>query len=220
MNGIRHIIAARLRRFCHDQQGNVAIEAAIILPIMIWAYLAMFTIFDTYRQYTTQQKAAYTISDLISRQATPLDSAFLDGAHSLFETLTRAVGQTGMRITVARFDQTLAEYQVIWSRTRGGMVALGSADIADWTNRLPVMPQGDQIIIVETTSDFAPVFDIGLDRQTINNLCVHAATLRRAGLFLYGRVRGLRSARPTCTGRVQCGSGHDHVCAFPVVDGR
>lgn len=187
-------ITVRLRRFRRDQHGNVAIEAVIILPIMIWAYLAMFTIFDSYRQYTAQQKAAYTISDLISRQATPLDAGFLDGSHQLFETLTRAVGQTGMRVTVARFDQTLAEYQVIWSRTRGGMVALGSADIADWTNRLPVMPQGDQIIIVETTSQFAPVFNIGLDRQTINN-------------FVF--------TRPRYAGQVCFFTGAEEVCDLP-----
>ncbi len=194
MRSTCHKLTARLRRFCDDEQGNVAIEAVIILPIMFWAYLAMFTIFDTYRQYTSQQKAAYTISDLISRQATPLDAGFLDGTHNLFETLTRAVGQTGMRITVARFDQTLAEYQVIWSRTRGGMVPLGSTDIADWTNRLPVMPQGDQIIIVETTSEFAPVFNIGLDRQRINN-------------FVF--------TRPRYAGQVCFFTGVEEICDLP-----
>ena len=172
----------------------MAIEAVIILPIMIWAYLAMFTIFDTYRQYTSQQKAAYTISDLISRQATPLDADFIDGTHDLFETLTRANGQTGLRVTVARFDLTLNAYQVVWSRTRGGMIALASADIAGWSNRLPVMPQGDQIVIVETTSRFAPVFDIGLGEQTINN-------------FVF--------TRPRYAGQVCFYNGSSEICDVP-----
>lgn len=160
---------ARLARFRDEQSGSVAIETVIILPIMIWAYLTMFTIFDSYRQYTTQQKAVYTISDLISRQATPMDADFLDGTHTLFEALTRTVGVPGMRVTVAKFDFTANEYQVVWSRTRGGMIGLQSADVADWTNRLPVLAQDDQIIIVETSSAFVPVFDIGLTPQTINN---------------------------------------------------
>ena len=162
-------ITKRLRAFRDDQKGSVAIEAVILVPIMIWAYLAMFTIFDSYRQYTAQQKAVYTISDLISRQWEPLDADLIDGAHDLFESLTRSTQETGMRVTVAKYDLTLQEYQVIWSRTRGGMIGLQSQDIADWTNRLPVMPQDDQIIIVETTSAFTPVFNIGLDNQTVNN---------------------------------------------------
>ncbi len=158
-----------LRRFRSEQSGNIAIEAAILLPIMIWGYLAMFTIFDTYRQYTTQQKAAYTISDLISRQATPLDADFIDGSHELFRSLTRSITEPGLRVTIAKYDLVLEEYQVIWSRTRGGMVALTSQDIANWSNRLPVLPQDDQIIIVETSSLYPPAFDIGLGLRTINN---------------------------------------------------
>lgn len=160
----------RFKWYVSDQKGNVAIETVIILPVMIWGYLAMFTIFDSYRQYTVQQKAAYTISDLISRQATPLDAPFIDGTYSLFQTLARTTtGVPGLRVTIAKYDLTLQEYQVVWSRTRGGMIGLQSQDIADWTNRLPVLPQDEQVIIVETTSTYDPVFDIGLSQQTINN---------------------------------------------------
>ena len=81
----------RLGRFTSDQDANVAIEATIILPIMFWAYLTMFSIFDAYRQYTESQKAAYTISDLISRQTTPLDDAFIDSTRELFDTMTRTI---------------------------------------------------------------------------------------------------------------------------------
>ena len=160
----------RFKWYVSDQKGNVAIETVIILPVMIWGYLAMFTIFDSYRQYTVQQKAAYTISDLISRQATPLDASFIDGTYSLFQTLARTTtGVPGLRVTIAKYDLTLQEYQVVWSRTRGGMIGLQSQDIADWTNRLPVLPQDEQVIIVETTSTYDPVFDVGLSQQTINN---------------------------------------------------
>ena len=160
----------RFKWHVSDQKGNVAIETVIILPVMIWGYLAMFTIFDSYRQYTVQQKAAYTISDLISRQATPLDAPFIDGTYSLFQTLARTTtGVPGLRVTIAKYDLTLQENQVVWSRTRGGMIGLQSQDIADWTNRLPVLPQDEQVIIVETTSTYDPVFDIGLSQQTINN---------------------------------------------------
>ncbi len=183
-----------LKFFRDDQKGSVAIEAVILVPIMIWAYLAMFTIFDSYRQYTAQQKAVYTISDLISRQATPMDAAFIDGAHDLFESLSRSPQETGLRVTVAKYDLTLQEYQVIWSRTRGGMIGLQSQDIANWTNRLPVMPQDDQIIIVETSSAFTPVFNIGLSNQTINNFVFTRP--RYAKQVCFGQVCDLPGAPP------------------------
>ena len=157
------------RNFFRSEDGTIAIETVVIIPLLIWAYLAMFTIFDTYRQYTTQQKAAYTISDLISRQATPLDAAFVDGLYQLYNHLARTRTGAGMRVTLATYDLNNQEYEVIWSRTRGTMIALQSGDVADWSNRLPVMANDDQIIIVETTSPFQPVFNIGLDAQTINN---------------------------------------------------
>ena len=162
-------ISLLLHAFRQNQSGNVAIETVIIFPIIVWAYLAMFTIFDLYRQVTTQQKAAYTISDLISRQATPMDASFMDGTHALFQHLSRTNGVPGLRVTVAKYDLVNEEYVVVWSRTRGGMVSLSSQDIANWSNNLPVLPQDDQIIIVETSSSVDPVFRVGLGEQAINN---------------------------------------------------
>lgn len=159
----------KLREFLRRDDGSVAIETVILIPILVWCYLAMFTIFDSYRQYTTQQKAAYTISDLISRQATPLDADFIDGVYDLYEHLARTRDNAGMRVTVATYDLPNQQYEVIWSRTRGGMISLQSEDVASWTNRLPVMANDDQIIIVETTTDFTPVFNVGILEQTINN---------------------------------------------------
>ncbi|WP_227271513.1 TadE/TadG family type IV pilus assembly protein [Roseobacter weihaiensis] len=147
----------------------MAIEAVILVPVMIWGYLAMFTIFDSYRQYTTQQKAAYTVSDLISRQWAPIDAGLIDGTHTLFEGLTRAVGETGMRVTVVQYNDILEEYQVVWSRTRGGMVGLSSEDVASWSDRLPDLVDQEQLILVETTAAFSPVFSVGLGARTINN---------------------------------------------------
>ncbi len=155
--------------FITSEDGSIAVEAVIMIPLLVWAYLAMFTIFDSYRQYTTQQKAVYTISDLISRQATPLDAEFIDGLHSLFEDLSRTPDGSGLRVTVARYDLANEEYAVVWSRARGSMLSLASADVASWTDRLPVMPQDDQIIIVESTAGFTPLFEVGLSEQTINN---------------------------------------------------
>ena len=40
-------LGRRWRRAAAREEGSVAVETVIILPLLIWAYLAMFTIFDT-----------------------------------------------------------------------------------------------------------------------------------------------------------------------------
>ncbi|WP_298839563.1 TadE/TadG family type IV pilus assembly protein [uncultured Roseobacter sp.] len=158
-----------LDRFRRSEDGNVAIEAMIILPLVFWAYLGMFSIFDAYRQYTNNQKATYTISDMISRQVSPLDNSFIDGAQDLFDELTRAVAESHMRVSVVQYDTAAGTYEVVWSQVRGMFVALTSTDVASWHDRLPVMPDDDQIIVVETRTEFDPLFDLGLANRNIDN---------------------------------------------------
>ncbi|WP_300037422.1 TadE/TadG family type IV pilus assembly protein [uncultured Roseobacter sp.] len=162
-------LSAFLRRFRRAEDGNVAIEAMIILPLVFWAYLGMFSIFDAYRQYTNNQKATYTISDMISRQATPLDAGFLDGARDLFDELTRAVGDSHMRVSVVQYNGNAGDYEIVWSQVRGDFFPLTTTNVADWDERLPVMPHNDQIIVVETSTEFDPLFDLGLANRDINN---------------------------------------------------
>ena len=163
-------IRLMLNRFRRSEDGNVAIEAMIILPLVFWAYLGMFSIFDTYRQYTNNQKATYTISDMISRQVSPLDATFVDGARSLFDELTRTITESNLRISVVQYDTASGSYEVVWSEVRGSTFnSLTSADVSSWHDRLPVMPDDDQIIVVETRTLHEPVFDLGLATRNIDN---------------------------------------------------
>lgn len=172
-----------VRAFLRDQRANVTIEAAILIPIMVWGYLAMFTFFDAFRQHTTQQKAAYTVSDLISRQFSALDAGFIDGSYMLFQALSRIQEDPGLRVTVATYDNVNSEYAVVWSRTRGVMTPLQSSDIALWSDRLPELPLGEQIIIVETTAGYQPVFNIGLNHREINNFVFTRPRYRKQVCF-------------------------------------
>lgn len=159
----------RLRRFASEEDGNIAIEATIIMPIMFWAYLTMFSIFDAYRQYTESQKAAYTISDLISRQTTPIDDAFIDSTRELFDTMTRTIDRPSIRVTIVKYDLETDDYTVEWSKSRGSFVNLDDAAIADWDSKLPVMPDEENVIIFETQSTYDPPFNLALETRTINN---------------------------------------------------
>ena len=163
------LIKARLKAFCRREDGTIAMEAMIVLPVMFWAFLSVFSIFDTYRTYTINQKAAFTIGDAISRETAPLDEEYLTGMLGLFEYLSRSEGQSALRVSSLRWDATDDRFYSDWSRTRGAVAQLTNDDVEGWAVRLPVMPDNERVMLVETWSDYDPPFAIGLEQRDIRN---------------------------------------------------
>ena len=157
------------RRFARDEEGTIAIEAMIIMPVIFWAFLCMFSIFYTFHQYSVNQKAAYTIGDAISRETVPIDDAYLDGTHSLLAYLTAPSGGTSLRVSSLWFDQAQNKFYTDWSETRGGPQPLTDADVENWHSKLPVMPDKERVIVVETWNKYDPPFKTGLEKREIHN---------------------------------------------------
>lgn len=164
-------------KFLRRDDGAVAVEAAIILPAVFFAFASLFTVFDAYRQHALHQKAAYTISDMISRETVPIDSDYLDGAHSLFDTLTRDPQQSSIRVSVLRYVSPVADDGTVtpptmaldWSQTRGTAPTLAESAVASWNTDLPMMVDGERIIIVETWAQYRPPFATGMGTPEIRN---------------------------------------------------
>jgi hypothetical protein len=158
-----------LRRFMRDEDGVIAIEAAIVLPMMFWAFLTVFAIFDTFRVYSINQKAAYTLGDAISRETLPIDDNYLTGAKSMFDYMAEATGATSIRVSSIYYRENGpdSEYILDWSQTRGSAVPLQNRDIEDWAQRLPRMVDQERLILVETWNEFDPPFKTGLERRSI-----------------------------------------------------
>ncbi|MFK7835384.1 MAG: TadE/TadG family type IV pilus assembly protein [Sulfitobacter sp.] len=162
-------IKTRLAGFARREDGTIAVEAMIILPMMFWAFLSVFSIFDTYRTYTISQKAAFTIGDAISRETAPLDSDYMNGMHGLFEYLSQSQGQSSLRVTSLLYDGNADEFTADWSKARGSRPELTTNDVRSWTDRLPVMPNGERVMLVETWSTYDPPFATGLEQREIKN---------------------------------------------------
>ncbi|MCR8826029.1 TadE/TadG family type IV pilus assembly protein [Pseudosulfitobacter koreensis] len=160
-----------LRRFAHKEDGNVAIETIIILPVLFWVYLTMYVIFDAYRQHALAEKAAYTIGDVISRQTTPLDNAYLTGTQGLLGYLTRNRDLSpSIRVTSIRYDANNDIYKRDWSNTRGpGISALTDLNVKNWHERLPIMLHDERIVVVETFVNYTPPFNTGFPDMQIRN---------------------------------------------------
>ena len=155
--------------FWRREDGNLAIEAMIIFPILFWAFLAMIVFFDAYRQHGLNQKAAYTIGDLVSRQSDAIDSDFLEGSRELFDTLIRSSNETSLRVTSVWYDAASDTYMRDWSESDGTEPPATEEEVAGWRDLLPVLPNFESITVVETVSRYEAPFNVGIVSHEIRN---------------------------------------------------
>lgn len=156
-----------LRNFAKDTGGSVAVEAAIILPVLLWAMVAIWVFFDAYRTRSTTEKAAYTISDMLSRETNAIDDDYLDGAKSLLDLLSNSDSASGLRVTVISYSGVDDDYEFEWSQVRGNISAMDGSSMSDVTGNLPGMSDGETLILVETYSTYEPQLNVGLGDQII-----------------------------------------------------
>jgi len=168
---IKQMIRSALRcDFLRREDGTIALEATIVMPLLFWTYLSMFSIFDAFRMYSIHQKAAFTLGDAISRETAPIDDEYLDGALDLYEYLSRSQGQTNLRVSSVWFDADSNVFNTDWSETRGPIAQLTSADTQQWHTKIPVLVDNEHVIIVETWATYDPPFNTGLEEREIRNL--------------------------------------------------
>jgi Flp pilus assembly protein TadG len=158
MNSFKHA----LRRFRDDESGLVMAEFIVTLPMLIWVFMALFAYWDVFRSMNTAQKAAYAVSDLISRQNNDIPETFLDNMKSVMEYILPAGLSADMRFTSVKWNSVSKKFEVIWSRTRGGMTPLDTAKLQALANQIPMMAATDTVVIVETSVPYTPVFNVGL----------------------------------------------------------
>lgn len=159
-----------VRSFVDGTQGNVSIEFAFYAPLLLGLFASIYTFFDAFRQESVNLKAAYTVSDLISRETNYVNEAYIDSMHALATELARADTQMSTRISVIRWDEDDQRYYVDWSKVRGSA-------FQEWTDgsintvksKLPVMPDQERVIVVETWNEIEPVFDVGLPTMDVEN---------------------------------------------------
>lgn len=160
----RSILPAPLRRFTRDDTGYANVESIIVLPALLWLFGVGWVYFDAFHQQSINQKANYVIGDMISRETDPLDETYIQNAHNLLSALTRSnTENTDFRTSVVQFDAELNDWDLVWSDAYGARTRLQKADLYDYIDRLPPAMDNEQLILVETWEDYAPVFKVGLD---------------------------------------------------------
>ncbi|OWU78006.1 hypothetical protein ATO3_01080 [Marinibacterium profundimaris] len=167
LSGLR----TRVRCFRAETRGSVTVEFAIMMPLIFWAFMALYVYFDGYRQSSINLKAAYTISDILSRETGVVDNGYIDGMQELFQFLTRTGSPTAMRISVLRWSDADDRYYVDWSTTRKWPLGtdLTDGNVMDIASQLPVMSNSERLILVETRNTYEPVFRVGMGPRELEN---------------------------------------------------
>jgi hypothetical protein len=184
---MRRILQA-FDRFARDERGTVIVETVIVAPLLFWTVMAMFSYWDVYRSVNVIQKAAYTVSDVISRQRENdgVTATDLNGFRTLLNYLIDQDQQAVMRVTSLTYDDATDQYEVLWSCSPGGGMAVLTTAVVNtgsFTTRLPIIADSDTRILAETQVDYVPVFDVGVpyygaaigqgvDRMTIGQFVV------------------------------------------------
>jgi hypothetical protein len=162
-----------LRDFARDESGVMLAEFLMLFPLLIWGFIALVVYWDVFRTINVTQKAAYSISDLLSRQELVTED-FVSGLQNVLDFLTPGAPQSRMRITSFEFlentpESTPAgwgddEYVLLWSRTSGGtdIFPYTEPEIQLLRDSIPLLDNGQSALIVETWVDYVPRFDIGV----------------------------------------------------------
>lgn len=164
---------AFLSRFLKNESGAVMVEAVIVLPLMIWAYLALFVYWDAYRSVNTSQKAAYTISDMLSREMITLPTNYITGMRDLMAYLVDDDQTVKIRVTSVTWSEINNRFEVDWSRSPdNAFPQLTTATIQELAPRIPALADGDRVMLVETEVSYHPAFDVGLSDEVLKQFVV------------------------------------------------
>jgi len=165
-----NFLSKRLKAYGRETDGSVSIEFAVYMPFLLMIFAAIYTYFDAFRQESVNLKAAYTISDLISRETNYVNETYIDSMHSMADLLIRSDSSIALRISVVRWDEDDERYYVDWSKVRGtGLLIWTDANISEVEDNLPTMPDQERVVLVETVNDVTAAFKIGLPDMQIRN---------------------------------------------------
>lgn len=148
-------------RFQRQEAGTITVETLLILPLVLWAFLATFVFFDAFSAKTTAERAAYTVSDAIGRQQnTPLTAEEIDGFNEVFAYLARNQPETRLRVSSVIWNPINEEYEVVWSyATNNGDILTNDDFTPELLERLPVLPNRESVYITETEVQYVPTLE-------------------------------------------------------------
>lgn len=170
------------RRFARNERGAILLETIIMLPVLIWALMAMAAYWDAYRTVNRQQKAAYAVADVIARQRT-VTPAYVDAMDNVVNYMLDDGQTVKLRLTSVGWSDGNNRFEVKWSRSPSSLMpALTTATLQPLVGKIPKMTASSTIMLLETELAYEPNINVGVN----NAMGVQAQTLKQ---FIVTRPR-------------------------------
>ena len=178
----------RFRRFSRDQSGTAVVETVLVLPLLIWAHLATYEFFDAFSTITRNMRATYTLADMISRQTGPVSHSYVQGMEQLYAFLNNNPPNAWVRVTGVSWDPNAGSngqyYAMGGHASDAADTNLDDITIQNYVAKLPVISNGDTLIMVETRMTYVPAFSIGgLTTQTFTQTVITQPRLSAQVVF-------------------------------------
>ncbi|MDJ1007959.1 MAG: hypothetical protein QNJ13_09065 [Paracoccaceae bacterium] len=168
-----HYLKRACASYARRTEGGLSVEAILMFPMLAWAYMGMYFFFDAYRQQNINLKAAYTVSDMLSREVDVIYWKDIEGLNRVLDFLTASANPTQIRVSVVYFDADTDRHMLVWSRGTRGKLDLTQNQINDsYSDQIPIMADSDTAILVETWAYYEPTVNIGLSDVTFDNMIV------------------------------------------------
>ncbi|HEY0183867.1 MAG TPA: TadE/TadG family type IV pilus assembly protein [Rhodopila sp.] len=150
--------SGRIGAFLRDESGTVLVEFVLYLPLLLWAWIGLYAYWEAYSEINVAQKASFSIADMISREQTAVTDSYRNGLRDVFAYMTQSKSSdVTVRYTSITWSAAKNRYEVHWSYSTNTATMpklTTSAIVAD--NRIPIMADGDYLLIVETTVRYRP----------------------------------------------------------------
>ncbi|MCG6884381.1 MAG: hypothetical protein LJE62_11575 [Silicimonas sp.] len=173
-------IKSLFRMTLRDERGSFSIEAILMFPMLIWAFMAMYVFFEGLRETNINLKATYTVADLLSREETAVDGTYVNNMNVIYGWMARSQNPVRMRVSVVIYDEDSDTHQLYCSIPTTGVDALVQEQVPAFiTPHVPIMADAASAIVVETWVRYDPIMEvpllsIGLDQTDIYNIVVTA----------------------------------------------
>lgn len=157
-------IADFLRNFRRSEEGVLAVEAAITMPLLLATFAMSFVLFDAVRSQSQSLKTAHVVADILSRETNHVTPKYLSSLWEVQQELNNAHTNTDMRVTVARWSTANNKYSVVWSKVIGNKVPLNDTTLAtEIQSTLPTVADGRIVVAVESWVPHDPVINVGIN---------------------------------------------------------
>jgi hypothetical protein len=161
----RRSLSGLIGRFRREEAGSILAETVIVLPLMVWAAVAMVAYWDVYRTINRVQTASFAILDVVTRQEQVSAATYIPQLDNVIDYFLDDEQGPRLRITVICRDTATDQFRVIWSRSPdGAMPQLTNASLQVFTPLIPVMSaETDRAVIIETEIDYEPTVQLGIN---------------------------------------------------------